>query len=86
MCICVFVYFCLLAVINACNASLRSNKFSAMAVRTRKQYLTDLAENHVTAITVDQANTSGRVGTIIILIIHDKLSVHALALCSWYSA
>ena len=56
------VYF--LAVVNACNASLRSNKFSAMAVRTRKQYLTDLAENHVTTITLDQANTSGRVGTV----------------------
>ena len=51
-----------LTVINACNASLRSSKFSAMAVRTRKQYLTDLAENHVTAITIEQANTSGRVG------------------------
>lgn len=35
-----------------------------MAMRTRKQYLTDLAENHITAITLDQANTSGRVGTI----------------------
>ena len=54
----------LLTVINACNASLRSNKFSAMAVRTRKQYLTDLAESHVTAVTIDQANTSGRVGNL----------------------
>ena len=50
--------------INACNASLRSDKFSAMATRTRKQYLNDLAESHVTAINIEQANTSGRVGTV----------------------
>ena len=35
-----------------------------MATRTRKQYLNDLAENHVTAINIEQANTSGRVGTV----------------------
>ena len=63
--------FLFLAVINACNASLRSDKFSAMATRTRKQYLNDLAENHVTAINIEQANTSGRVGTI------DTIHVHA---------
>ncbi len=49
-------------VVNACNASLRNKKFSNMAVRTRKQYLNDLAEQSSTAITLDQANTSGRVG------------------------
>ncbi len=51
-----------LAVINACNASLRNQKFSTMAIRTRKQYLNDLAEHSVTSTTIDQANTSGRVG------------------------
>ena len=50
------------SVINACNASLRNSKFSTMAVRTRRQYLNDLAENSTLAITIDQANTSGRVG------------------------
>ena len=50
--------------INACNASLRNDKFSAMATRTRKQYLNDLAESHVTAINIEQANTSGRVGMV----------------------
>ena len=51
------------AVINACNASLRNNKFSTMAVRTRKQYLNDLAESFTTSVTIDQAHPSGRVGT-----------------------
>lgn len=50
------------AVINACNASLRNQKFSAMATRTRRQYLNDLAEHSTTSTTIDQANTSGRVG------------------------
>ena len=48
-------------VINACNASLRSEKFSKMAVRTRKQYLNDLAEDSTTNLTLDQVST-GRVG------------------------
>ena len=51
-----------LTVINACNASLRSEKFSGMAIRTRKQYLTDLAENSTTGLNIDQANNSGIVG------------------------
>ena len=58
------MHFFLSAVINACNASLRNDKFSAMATRTRKQYLNDLAESHVTAINIEQANTSGRVGMV----------------------
>lgn len=58
------VHFLFSAVINACNASLRNDKFSAMATRTRKQYLNDLAESHVTAVTIEQANSSGRVGTV----------------------
>ena len=47
------------SVINACNASLRSDKFSGMATRTRKQYLIDLAENSTSSLTIDQANASG---------------------------
>jgi len=33
-----------------------------MAIRTRKQYLTDLAENSTTGLNIDQANNSGIVG------------------------
>ena len=58
---CVCLSVCL-TVINACNASLRSEKFSGMAIRTRKQYLTDLAENSTTGLNIDQANNSGIVG------------------------
>ena len=57
-----FPSFLPLLVINACNASLRNQKFSTMAIRTRKQYLNDLAEQSTTSTTIDQANTSGRVG------------------------
>ena len=63
-------------VINACNASLRSAKFSKMAVRTRKQYLTDLAEC-TTSITLEQAST-GRVGRSICNIV-----VHVNVLIRW---
>lgn len=48
--------------INACNASLRNDKFLGMAVRTRRQYLSDLAEHSTTGVTIDQANTAGIVG------------------------
>jgi hypothetical protein len=65
------VHFLFSAVINACNASLRNDKFSAMATRTRKQYLNDLAESHVTAINIEQANTSGRVGMVYIIPVYD---------------
>ena len=33
-----------------------------MAARTRRQYLTDLAESGANNITIEQANMSGRVG------------------------
>ena len=61
VCLPVYLSVCL-TVINACNASLRSEKFSGMAIRTRKQYLTDLAENSTTGLNIDQANNSGIVG------------------------
>lgn len=57
-----FKEFLLVKLINACNASLRNEKFSAMAARTRRQYLTDLAESGANNITIEQANMSGRVG------------------------
>jgi hypothetical protein len=57
-----FREFFLTKLINACNASLRSEKFATMATRTRRQYLLDLCENSCTSITIDQANTSGLVG------------------------
>ncbi|XP_060098950.1 signal-induced proliferation-associated 1-like protein 2 isoform X4 [Heteronotia binoei] len=53
----VFRDFLLAKVINAENAAHKSEKFRAMATRTRQEYLKDLAENFVTTATVD---TSGK--------------------------
>lgn len=67
-CLCTyFAFFTVLfslccTVVSACNAGVRNAKFSAMAVRTRKQYLTDLAESCASGLTIDQANNSGIVG------------------------
>ncbi|XP_061480484.1 signal-induced proliferation-associated 1-like protein 2 isoform X4 [Rhineura floridana] len=49
----VFRDFLLAKVINAENAAHKSEKFRAMATRTRQEYLKDLAENFVTTTTVD---------------------------------
>lgn len=43
----------LIAAINAENAVHKTEKFVAMATRTRKEYLKDLAMNHVTNSTID---------------------------------
>ncbi|XP_053567097.1 signal-induced proliferation-associated 1-like protein 2 isoform X4 [Bombina bombina] len=51
----VFRDFLLAKVINAENAAHKSEKFRAMATRTRQEYLKDLAENFVTTATVDSA-------------------------------
>ncbi|XP_039593901.1 signal-induced proliferation-associated 1-like protein 2 isoform X2 [Polypterus senegalus] len=49
----VFRDFLLAKVINGENAAHKSEKFRAMATRTRQEYLKDLAENFVTTATVD---------------------------------
>nr|CAI9711979.1 unnamed protein product [Rangifer tarandus platyrhynchus] len=49
----VFRDFLLAKVINAENAAHKSEKFRAMATRTRQEYLKDLAENFVTTATVE---------------------------------
>lgn len=49
----VFRDFLLAKVINAENAAHKSNKFGAMATRTRQEYLRDLAERHVTSTSVE---------------------------------
>nr|XP_015218097.1 PREDICTED: signal-induced proliferation-associated 1-like protein 2 isoform X2 [Lepisosteus oculatus] len=49
----VFRDFLLAKVINAENAAHKSEKFRAMATRTRQEYLKDLAENFVTTATID---------------------------------
>ncbi|XP_043943107.1 signal-induced proliferation-associated 1-like protein 2 [Protopterus annectens] len=49
----VFRDFLLAKVINAENAAHKSEKFRAMATRTRQEYLKDLAENFVTTSTID---------------------------------
>ncbi|XP_048453047.1 signal-induced proliferation-associated 1-like protein 2 [Rhincodon typus] len=51
----VFRDFLLAKVINAENAAHKSDKFRAMATRTRQEYLKDLAENFVTTATVDSS-------------------------------
>ncbi|XP_042542152.1 signal-induced proliferation-associated 1-like protein 2 isoform X2 [Dipodomys spectabilis] len=51
----VFRDFLLAKVINAENAAHKSEKFRAMATRTRQEYLKDLAENFVTTATVDSS-------------------------------
>ncbi|XP_041420468.1 signal-induced proliferation-associated 1-like protein 2 isoform X2 [Xenopus laevis] len=51
----VFRDFLLAKVINAENAAHKSEKFKAMATRTRQEYLKDLAENFVTTATVDSS-------------------------------
>ncbi|KAK7907200.1 hypothetical protein WMY93_015812 [Mugilogobius chulae] len=49
----VFRDFLLAKVINAENAAHKSNKFCAMATRTRQEYLRDLAERHTTSTPID---------------------------------
>ncbi|KAI5611806.1 signal-induced proliferation-associated 1-like protein 2, partial [Silurus asotus] len=51
----VFRDFLLAKVINGENAAHKSEKFYAMATRTRQEYLKDLAENCVSTATVDSA-------------------------------
>ncbi|KAJ8264210.1 hypothetical protein GJAV_G00146490 [Gymnothorax javanicus] len=51
----VFRDFLLAKVINGENAAHKSEKFRAMATRTRQEYLKDLAENFVGTATVDSA-------------------------------
>ncbi|XP_077073475.1 signal-induced proliferation-associated 1-like protein 2 isoform X2 [Siphateles boraxobius] len=51
----VFRDFLLAKVINGENAAHKSEKFRAMATRTRQEYLKDLAENFVSTTTVDSA-------------------------------
>ncbi|XP_036449990.1 signal-induced proliferation-associated 1-like protein 1 isoform X2 [Colossoma macropomum] len=51
----VFRDFLLTKVINAENAAHKSDKFGAMATRTRQEYLRDLAERHVTSTPVESS-------------------------------
>uniref|UniRef100_A0A8C9SV35 Signal-induced proliferation-associated 1 like 1 n=1 Tax=Scleropages formosus TaxID=113540 RepID=A0A8C9SV35_SCLFO len=51
----VFRDFLLTKVINAENAAHKSEKFRAMAMRTRQEYLRDLAERHVTSTPIDSS-------------------------------
>ncbi|XP_052272141.1 signal-induced proliferation-associated 1-like protein 2 isoform X2 [Dreissena polymorpha] len=51
-----FSDFLLAKVINAENAAHHSEKFSAMAVRTRQEYLKDLSANHVTSNSLESAS------------------------------
>ncbi|XP_051945501.1 signal-induced proliferation-associated 1-like protein 2 isoform X1 [Xyrauchen texanus] len=51
----VFRDFLLAKVINGENAAHKSEKFRAMATRTRQEYLKDLAENFISTTTVDSA-------------------------------
>lgn len=44
-----------IAVINAENAVHKSDKFATMAARTRKEFMRDLAENHITSHSLEGA-------------------------------
>ena len=44
------------SVINAENAVHKSTKFTAMAQRTREEYLKDLAVNHTTSTTLENSS------------------------------
>lgn len=48
-----FVEFLMAKVINAENATYRSEKFTTMATRTRQEYLKDLVTNFTTSTTID---------------------------------
>lgn len=48
-----FVDFLMAKVINAENATYRSEKFTTMATRTRQEYLKDLVANFTTSQTID---------------------------------
>jgi signal-induced proliferation-associated 1 like protein 1 len=48
-----FVEFLLAKVINAENATYRSEKFTTMATRTRQEYLKDLVKNYSTNTPID---------------------------------
>ncbi|XP_062892586.1 signal-induced proliferation-associated 1-like protein 2 isoform X2 [Mobula hypostoma] len=52
-----FREFLLAKVVNAENAAEKSEKFHAMAIRTRQEYLKDLADNYVTTATVDSSSS-----------------------------
>uniref|UniRef100_A0A915JMX3 Rap-GAP domain-containing protein n=1 Tax=Romanomermis culicivorax TaxID=13658 RepID=A0A915JMX3_ROMCU len=55
--------FLLTKAINAENAVHRSDKFATMAARTRKEFMKDLAENHVTSHCLEGA--TGKIGKIL---------------------
>ncbi|XP_071962340.1 signal-induced proliferation-associated 1-like protein 2 isoform X2 [Antedon mediterranea] len=55
-----FAEFLLAKVINGENAVHKSEKFVAMATRTRLEYLKDLAENSVTQTTIDSSSKLGK--------------------------
>ncbi|EDO42942.1 predicted protein, partial [Nematostella vectensis] len=53
-----FANFLLAKIINAENAAHKSEKFSAMATRTRHEYLKDLATNYISGTTLDSGTKS----------------------------
>ncbi|XP_032871118.1 signal-induced proliferation-associated 1-like protein 2, partial [Amblyraja radiata] len=59
--------FLLAKVVNGENAAEKSEKFHAMATRTRQEYLKELADNHVTTATVDSSSSSSKLAAIISL-------------------
>ena len=50
----------IVAAINAENAVHKSEKFTAMAIRTRQEYLKDLATNFVTTSSLDSGSKFGK--------------------------
>jgi len=58
-----FADFLLAKIINAENASHQSEKFQAMAVRTRREYMKDLATNYVTGNAIDITSKLGKMSS-----------------------
>lgn len=56
-----FADFLIAKILNAENASYLSDKFQAMAVRTRGEYMKDLASNYVTGNSLDSSSKLGNV-------------------------
>ncbi len=84
----VFTVFCwdddsgwlaLTAAINAENAAHKSDKFRAMATRTRQEYLKDLATNYVTTSVIDSGSKLSESHAALVL---QTLENHRCCLCA----
>ena len=76
------IFFLRFLVINAENAAHKSEKFSAMATRTRHEYLKDLATNYVTNTTLE-TGAKGKGKLLNVLTIHVVIMILAMLTQVW---